>query len=57
MAIEINDLVVKGAVKGEPAKEGAPSRDGREDLETMKKEILAQCREMMRGMLDQRKER
>nr|WP_320014352.1 DUF5908 family protein [uncultured Desulfobacter sp.] len=57
MAIEINDLKIKGAVKGEPAKEGAPSRDGREDLETMKKEILSQCRDMIREMLDQRKER
>ncbi len=52
MAIEINELLVKGAVTGDPGK-----GEGQEDLETMKKEILSQCREMIREMLDQGKER
>lgn len=57
MAIEINDLVVKGAVKQDPGKGETPSREGQADLETMKQEILSQCREMILEMLAQGKER
>ena len=57
MAIEINNLVVKGAVKGSPGKGEAPSREGGADLAAMKQEILSQCREMILEMLAQGKER